>query len=74
MIDGSGTINPAALNTPGITIPLYTFIHGSCLDYEACYIGGASAKPFYLIPVVRDSHVITRRISKGVTDAGASPV
>lgn len=27
MIDGSGTINPAALNTPGITIPLYTFLH-----------------------------------------------
>lgn len=69
MIDGSGTINPAALNTPGITIPplhIHTWVSlGLC---EATL----PAKPFCLIPVIRDSHVITRRITKGVTDAGSS--
>lgn len=43
MIDGSGTINPAALNTPGITIPplhIHTWVSlGLC---EACSIGDAS--------------------------------
>lgn len=55
MIDGSGTINPAALNTPGITIPPLYKIHSykrSRLDYQVCSIGDASAKPICLIPVM----------------------
>lgn len=56
MIDGSGTINPAALNTPGITIPplsIHSYI-ASSLDYQACAIDNTSAKAFCLIPVMRD--------------------
>lgn len=57
MIDGSGTINPAALNTPGITIPPPLPIHSymaSRLDYQVCSIDDASAKPFCPILVMRD--------------------
>lgn len=75
MIDGSGTINPAALNTPGIKIlPLHIHSYmGSRLDYRACSIGDASAKPFCLIARHEGyNHVITRDITKGVTNAGAS--
>lgn len=56
MIDGSGTINPAALNTPGITIPplhIHSYM-GSRLDCQACFIDDASAKPFCLIPFIMD--------------------
>lgn len=46
MIDGSGTINPAALNTPGITIPpLYIHTWDLVWTIKACSIGDASAKP-----------------------------
>lgn len=73
MIDGSGTINPAALNTPGITIlPLHIHTFDLAWTIKACSIGDASAKssPFD-IRHWGDSHVISRDITKGVTDAGA---
>lgn len=76
MIDGSGTINPAALNTPGITIPpplQYSFIQAislglSSLLYWRCFREANLSN-------TRDEgydHVITRNITKDVTNGGAS--
>lgn len=73
MIDGSGTINPAALNTPGITIlPLHIHTWDLAWTIEACFTGDASEKPFpFDIRHWGYSHVISRGITKSVTDAGA---
>lgn len=75
MIDGSGTINPAALNTPGITIPslhIHSYMRPR-LDYQAFSLGDASAKAILFNTRHEGyNHLITRGITKYVTNAGAS--
>lgn len=75
MIDGSGTINPAALNTTGIIIPpsTHSFIHGISLGLSSL-LYWRRFREAILFNTGHEgyNHAVTRGITKDLTNAGDS--